>query len=1006
MITPPGVFPHSLARFVSRIQGYAAWAIGLASVFLPADTFSGGALEPLCLDNIEKTEVRSALSGFGLEQTRYVTLNPRLLAQSGSSLHRQKGRFHMNLFTDARCVGVTETTGLTSRGRWRASGRLEDQPGSRFLFVGESDAMAGTVFVPDRGMFQVHYAAPRIHRACELIPPDAGCACLWPSGVSQAAPAANLSAPRSRSIAQQTVEAASSPVTVVDLMVLYTPAAQEASGGERGMNLLIDLAVEEANLCYANSQVQLRLNLVHTGAVPYPESGNLGADLNRLTATNDGFLDDIHSWRDQYAADLVALIVEQESSRLYAGIANQLSRLSPAAASSGFAVIRRVYLTGNYTLAHELGHNFGCDHNRENTIGQTMFTYAYGYRFTVGDLIYRTVMANRPGWQIPHFSNPNVLFLGAATGVPIEQSHAADNASVLNLTAPTVALFREAQARIAFATNQITADPSLGSVLISCLRGGETHSRVAAYYVTRNDSAEAGLDYSGQTNWITFEPGVIEAAVSIPVDPDRSFNEPRTFRVHLIQPEGQCALGYPSVTVVTLQSRGPAAPGALDLSYHTGNGADGRVLAMLARPDGGLLIAGEFLHVQGISRGRIAELTPTGALSSGFDPGRGAKYAICALAAASDRMVYIGGEFNEVNGTNRGHIARLFPTGLLDLSFKPHAQDDFNPDNGLGDSVYALSLQSDGQIVAGGRFTTVNQRPCLHVARFRSNGSHDSTFAMDNGPDAPVYALAIQPDGKILLGGDFTTLKNHPCPGLARLTPGGDLDPSFNPPLGLQGQVRALALQADGRVLAAGRFLLTSGLAWTNLARFNPDGSPDLSFGNSTGPNDTVHCLAIQSDGRIILGGAFTDLGGTPRNRVGRLNSDGSLDGRFNAGSGPNDAVYAVALQPDGNIGIGGCFTAVDDQPRYGFARLIGEPARIPPPLGLQIHGFSADGLCLIGVTNVSGYACLIETSDDLRLWVPVVTNPPTGLEFMYLDPHAFQRAQRFYRAQNIVTPP
>src|SRR5437879_3383970 len=172
----------------------------------------------------------------------------------------------------------------------------------------------------------------------------------------------------------------------------------------------------------------------------------------------------------------------------------------------------------------------------------------------------------------------------------------------------------------------------------------------------------------------------------------------------------------------------------------------------------------------------------------------------------------------------------------------------------------------------------------------------------DPGADRNVKALAVQPDGKIIVGGTFSTLggggtgtttRKH----IGRLTPDGSVDTIFNP--GANDIVDALAIQADGKIVVGGFFTTLGGggsgtSVRNHIGRVNPDGTLDTSF--DPGANAEIICLALQADGKILVGGSFTTLGGggtgrTARNRIARLNPDGTLDTTFDPGA--NGAVDA-----------------------------------------------------------------------------------------------------------------
>src|SRR5437899_1708420 len=163
-----------------------------------------------------------------------------------------------------------------------------------------------------------------------------------------------------------------------------------------------------------------------------------------------------------------------------------------------------------------------------------------------------------------------------------------------------------------------------------------------------------------------------------------------------------------------------------------------------------------------------------------------------------------------------------------------------------------------------------------------------------------VNSLAVQADGKILVGGRFTTLGGQSRNYIGRLNADGTLDTSFNPGAGVvpYPDVYSLAAQADGKILVGGVYATLGGQSRNNIGRLNADGTLDTSF--NPGANNSVYSLAAQADGKILLGGLFTTLGGQSRNNIGRLNADGTLDTSFNPGT--DHYVNSLAVQADGKI--------------------------------------------------------------------------------------------------------
>ena len=342
-------------------------------------------------------------------------------------------------------------------------------------------------------------------------------------------------------------------------------------------------------------------------------------------------------------------------------------------------------------------------------------------------------------------------------------------------------------------------------------------------------------------------------------------------------------------------------------------GANDVVLAFGMEADGRILVGGRFTLLGGggmgtTARNVLGRLNADGSIDHTFYPG--ANGFISTLAIQPDGKIVVGGSFTTLGGgglgtTIRNRVGRVNPDGTLDASFDPNANSD----------VYALAIQPDGKVVIGGAFTTVGGTPRQHIARLNANGSVDTIF--DPGANDSVSALAVQPDGRILVGGFFTTLggggtgptsRAH----IGRLNGSGTVDTSFDP--GANGRVKALAVYADGKIVVGGYFTMLggggSGTTPRNyLGRLKADGSLDASF--DPGANDPVFGVTLQADGKILVGGQFTMLDGgtgtTTRNHVGRINFDGSLDASFNPGA--NVDVYAIAEQPDRKILVGGAFT-------------------------------------------------------------------------------------------------
>jgi len=335
---------------------------------------------------------------------------------------------------------------------------------------------------------------------------------------------------------------------------------------------------------------------------------------------------------------------------------------------------------------------------------------------------------------------------------------------------------------------------------------------------------------------------------------------------------------------------------------------DGAVWALAVQPDGKVVVGGTFASMGGQTRNQLGRLNADGTLDSGFDAS--ADRRVDALAVQPDGKIVVGGSFLRLNGDNpHRSIGRLNADGSLDASFNATAAG----------AVRTLAVQPDGRIVLGGYFTDLNGVPRTHIGRLNVDGSLDASF--DPGTSGLwVRTLALQPDGKILVGGDFGSLGGGARAGVGRLNADGSLDLTFTSPLLSGSTVGALAVQPDGRILVAGYGPYgTSPLYFFH--RLNANGSVDATFTSPIPDDAVVVALALQTDGRIVLCGLRSNVA-----FLYRLNVDGSFDDTFTpqVEGGP---ASVVGLQPDGKILVGGWFTAVDGQPRSNLARLTNDIA-------------------------------------------------------------------------------
>jgi uncharacterized delta-60 repeat protein len=443
-------------------------------------------------------------------------------------------------------------------------------------------------------------------------------------------------------------------------------------------------------------------------------------------------------------------------------------------------------------------------------------------------------------------------------------------------------------------------------------------------YVLRPDGSGVADLVRGETNQTVF----VRIIDNNKGQGDKTFglilSNPRALAVTLTN---SAVLGSPTNTVVTILD--DEVPGNVDYAFDPGLGADGRVLTVDVQPDRKVLLGGAFLSIDGVGLSRVGRLQSDGYLDSFLNPGAGPNNTVAAVVVQPDGRVLIGGDFSQVGAQNLSRIARLNSDGTVDTGFKPGV--------GADGAVRAIALQrvnGSDAILLGGAFSSVGGASRSHIARLHEDGSLDASFDPGGGASGgDVLAIAVQTDGKVLIGGSFTVVGGAARLYLARLDSTGSVDTAFMPGTALDGAVRSIALQTDGRILIAGAFAHVGGALRNGVARLNADGSLDASFDPGLGASGVINAVAVSTDGKVVVGGAFTNFNnyvsasGYALNRLARLNPDGSVDTGFDLQSGANDTIWTVAIQPDSAIVIGGDFTMVRGLPRSRIARVHGEDA-------------------------------------------------------------------------------
>ena len=373
-------------------------------------------------------------------------------------------------------------------------------------------------------------------------------------------------------------------------------------------------------------------------------------------------------------------------------------------------------------------------------------------------------------------------------------------------------------------------------------------------------------------------------------------------------------------SLITNQNVSPSSVGSIYTSFVYGAGFSGGAFVFVTstaiQSDGKIVVGGLFTDYNGTPANSIIRLNSDGSVDTSFFYGIGFNDAVYSISIQSNGAIVVGGRFTNYNGINADRIIRLNSDGSVDTSFIYGT--------GFNNTIQKINIQSDGKIVVGGFFTSYNGTGANYIIRLNSDGSIDTSFVYGSGFSYIIISIAIQTDGKILVGGAFTSYDGTGANQIIRLNSDGSVDTSFVYGTGFDSNVYSIAIQTDGKIVVGGNFSDYNGTGANHIIRLNSDGSIDTSFVYGIGFDSIVISIAIQSNGSILVGGAFTDYNGTGANYIILLNSNGSIDGSFIYGTGFNDAVYSISIQSNGAIVVGGRFTNYNGTPASNIIGLNG----------------------------------------------------------------------------------
>jgi uncharacterized delta-60 repeat protein len=330
-----------------------------------------------------------------------------------------------------------------------------------------------------------------------------------------------------------------------------------------------------------------------------------------------------------------------------------------------------------------------------------------------------------------------------------------------------------------------------------------------------------------------------------------------------------------------------------DLGFGHGDGPNDYVCAAVSQPDGKILIGGAFTTYNGVSRSMIARLNADGTLDHTFDPGTGfyhdySSSPVYAIEVLANGKILVGGLFNLYNGQAVNNLIQLNTDGSLD--------ENFNTGTGPNDPVEIIRIQNDGRILIGGMFTSYNGVDVLMIARLHPDGSLDNTF---QPPDFAVFSKVLEiqllEDGRILVGGTFTFAGGSENHYIVRLLDNGSVDPGFNINLmpvhtGWEFPfVRRIYITDQNKYLVAGRVAIPDQSAPLTIFQLNEDGSFDEEFQipsmtSGSFESQSVYVLLPWDEDKYLIGGNFSSINGLPYQNIALINAEGTIDTSFNSG--------------------------------------------------------------------------------------------------------------------------
>ncbi|MDF3129804.1 Calx-beta domain-containing protein [Kiritimatiellaeota bacterium B1221] len=458
--------------------------------------------------------------------------------------------------------------------------------------------------------------------------------------------------------------------------------------------------------------------------------------------------------------------------------------------------------------------------------------------------------------------------------------------------------------RISLRDTFLEVDEQIGNAQIILQRSFKSAGALSIDYTTSDGTATANSDYYSVSGTVTWADGdSSDKIIYIPIRPDLINEGTEDFTLTLSNPVGGVLDAEKNTLSIQILDPGQRYTTFAPPFFN-------RTINSIVPLENGQVIVGGDIYA-GIgdydSIRHIARLNADGTVDTSFTTGSGFNDVVNTIVRQDDGKLLVGGDFSSYNGTSCGGIIRLLANGTVDSSFAAHSG------TGANGPVYTIALESDGGILVGGEFSSYNGTAIDSLVRLNSTGARNTasplTPPFTNGFQTEVRDIAVRPDGKIWVGGSFSISSRK---GIARLFSNGTLDTTFDQGNGTiitingidyVGRVYTLHPQNDGSILVGGNFSEYDGDAVTYFTKIENDGSRDPNF-ITPAFNNIVHNSLSQPLGRIIPVGRYT----SPSNRIMRLTPTGSADSTFLQSTGAGGSLYAITEDAAGQLFVGGNF--------------------------------------------------------------------------------------------------